>query len=181
MKSLKLPKNLRIFLQKGRELYNSGKKEEALTELLKIPANKKFHVPTYYLIGVIYSEFDKREEAVKYLDPIIKKGGPYRVWAYSLKGKIHEKNGEIDKAELCYEKAFQGSPDYAPFLDQLIELKKRTNKLASIERILRYHIPFDVRNIKKWELLLQIYEQKKDQHNIEVCRTNIERLKALGI
>ncbi len=181
MNVMKLPKNLLEFLQKGRDLYNSGRKEEALKELLKIPANKRFHAPTYYLIAVIYSELEKHEEAIRFLNPIIKRRGPYQVWAYSLKGRIHEKNGEFEKAEICYENAFNGSPDYTPFLDQLIEIKKRMNKITSIERILRYHIPYDVRNIKKWELLLDIYEQKKDIHNIEVCKSNIENLKALGI
>lgn len=181
MKSKKLPKNLLEYLQKGRDLYNKGKKEEALVELLKIPASKKFHAPTYYLIASIYSEANKIEDTITYLKPVIKRRGPYQVWAYSLMGRIYEKMGENDQAELYYEKAFQGSPDYTPFLDQLIEIKKRMNKISSIDRIIRYHIPYDVRNIKKWELLLEIYEQKNDLHNIELCRNNIQRLKELGI
>ncbi len=181
MKSKKLPKNLMEYLQKGRDLYNKGKKEEALVELLKIPASKKFHAPTYYLIASIYSELDKPEDTITYLKPVIKRRGPYQVWAYSLMGRIYEKMGENEQAERYYEKAFQGSPDYSPFLDQLIDLKKRMNKISSMERIMRYHIPYDVRNIKKWEFLLEIYEQINDPYNIEVCRKNIQRLKALGI
>jgi tetratricopeptide (TPR) repeat protein len=177
----KLPPNLRQHLINGRNFYNEGNLSEAKKELRIVTDLGKFHAPTHYLLAVTEDRLGNRNEAEKYITLVIKKRGPYQVWGCNLRAQMNEKAGNIKEAMIWYEKAFKMLPSHVPFVEKLISMKREQKDFKGVELLMRHHIAYDVRNVDKWKMLQEIYENLGDNYSATLCKTNILKITSLGI
>lgn len=119
---------------KCRKLYSEGNYSEALSELLKIDAEKfkNFNEGEYYhLIGNCYMQLENYESAAAYQEKCTRIE-PEHFKAWVNMGIAYRKLGDRDKALACYESALQyDTQNYAPFYISLGAVYIETGKPVS--------------------------------------------------
>lgn len=87
---------------KGNDLYNEGKKEEAIEEFKKALVIQKDFLPATFNMAVALGDLERYEESFKVLQDVIDKDASI-LEAYDSLGFVYYKKGDLENAKKQYE------------------------------------------------------------------------------
>ncbi|AZV47085.1 TIGR03032 family protein [Nautilia sp. PV-1] len=108
---------------KGNELYNMNKKEEAIEEFKKALKIQPDFLPATFNIAISLGDLGRFEEAEKILMDVIEKDASIAE-AYNSLGYVYYKMGDYKRAKENFEKALELNPKYEQPKNALIVLEK---------------------------------------------------------
>ncbi len=97
--------------EKGNDLYNENKKEEAIKEFQKALDIQPDYLPAKFNIAISLGDLGRFNEAEKILLDVIEKDASIAE-AYNSLGYLYYKNGKLKKARDNFNKAIEINPDY---------------------------------------------------------------------
>lgn len=143
-------KEVKKQLSEAKKKRYNGEFAEALAILHQINNDFPQNVTYRYLLASTYYESMNTEAAQRYTEEAIKLDENFKE-NYELLGDVFEKEGNIDKAIACYEKAYAFDHQYLAVSEKLIQLYLKTGNyegvLAHCEEIMSY-IPVDAATAK---------------------------------
>lgn len=106
----------------AREQFQSGNFAMAAQTAQGVLGNNPQYLPARLLLGQVYLEQEQYAKARKCFAECLEQEPGHPQANYYL-GTVHEKWNELDQAFACYEKAWQGQRDHAPYLLAMVETK----------------------------------------------------------
>lgn len=98
------------YFEKGNDLFNENKKEEAIEEFKKALAIQSDYLPATFNMAVALGDLDRFDEALEILQEVIDKDASI-IEAYDSLGYVHYKRGDFKMAKSNYEKVLELNPD----------------------------------------------------------------------
>ncbi|PLX96586.1 MAG: hypothetical protein C0620_02195 [Desulfuromonas sp.] len=114
--------------EKGNDLFNDGKKEEAIAEFKKALAIQADYLPATFNMAIALGDLGRFEEAEKVLLDVVENDASI-VETYNSLGYVYYKQGDFAKAKEHFEKALQLKPDYQQAKTSLDVLKREMAKV----------------------------------------------------
>ena len=113
--------------EKGIDLFNENKKEEAIVEYKKALKIQPDFLPATFNIAIALGDIGKFKEAEKILLNVVKNDASI-VETYNSLGYVYYKQGNFEKAKQNFEKAIELKPDFKQAKVSLEILKKQMKK-----------------------------------------------------
>ncbi len=110
--------------ERGVDLFNENKKEEAILEYKKALKLQSDYLPATLHMAVALGDLGKFKEAEKMLIEVIKNDASI-IEAYNSLGYVYYKQGEFKKAKLNFEKVIKLKPDFEQAKISLEVLNKK--------------------------------------------------------
>jgi uncharacterized protein (TIGR03032 family) len=115
------------FFEKGNDLFNENKKEEAIEAFQKAIDIQNDYLPAIFNMAIALGDLDRFDEAEKILLDIKERDASI-VETYNSLGYIYYKKQDLQKAKENFEKAIAIKPDYEQARYSLLALEKEMQK-----------------------------------------------------
>src|SRR5271170_7834545 len=93
----KVPEVVKGKFSDAQKLYDQGKREDAEKLLLALKAKKPADVATHFLLGRIYKETKRPDQAIEELEGVVNLD-PQNASAYATLARLYQSNGLFDQA-----------------------------------------------------------------------------------
>lgn len=115
------------YFDKGNDLFNEGKKEEAAIQFKKALEVQSDHLPATFNLAICLGDLNRYDEAEQILQDVIDKDASI-LGSYDSLGFIYYKKGDFKKAEQQFKKILELDPNNAKAKNSLDVLKREKKK-----------------------------------------------------
>jgi uncharacterized protein (TIGR03032 family) len=111
--------------EKGNDLFNENKKDEAIEEFKKALAIQSDYLPATFNMAVALGDLDRFDEALDILNEVIDKDASI-IEAYDSLGYVYYKKGDLKTAKIHYEKMLELNPEHLKAKNALAIIEKKS-------------------------------------------------------
>lgn len=123
--------------EKGTDLFNENKKEEAIEHFKKALEIQSDYLPATFNLAICLGDLERYDEAEKLLQKVIENDASI-LGSYDSLGYVYYKKGDFKRAEEQYKKIIELDPENAKAKNSLEVLKEKKTKMFELKFVYNY-------------------------------------------